>query len=168
MAHWEVSELRFYQFLLLLTYVLAGITFILLNFVTAPYGRHASISWGPLINARMGWMIMESVAPIACSIAFSRGEHSRDCAPLVLYSMFMIHYLHRSIIFPLRMKAGKSSRQMPVIVAALACLWNVLNGYLQGRWLSHFGTYPDRWLHETRFLAGLAIFLAGMAINISR
>ena len=39
---------------------IAVITFCYLFFVTAPYGRHASTDWGPSMDARWGWIIMES------------------------------------------------------------------------------------------------------------
>jgi len=28
-------------------------------FITAPFGRHASEKWGPMINNKLGWFIME-------------------------------------------------------------------------------------------------------------
>ncbi|MBL0055169.1 MAG: hypothetical protein IPP31_03060 [Chitinophagaceae bacterium] len=39
--------------------ILAGLIFFLLLKVTAPYGRHSSAKWGPLISNRLGWVIME-------------------------------------------------------------------------------------------------------------
>ncbi|GAQ87529.1 SRD5A1 [Klebsormidium nitens] len=56
---------------------------------------------------------------------------------------------------------------MPVVVALLAGLYNTWNGYLQGQWLSHFGHYPNAWVSEPCFLAGFAVFLGGMAVNIT-
>ena len=162
------GELHFFRLVLLMTYLMAGITFVLLTYVSAPYGRHTRINWGPCIDARVGWMFMESVAPLVCSAAFFRGPHSSNKSPFILYSMFTAHYMHRSLVYPLRMRSGKSGKEMPVVVAALACLHNTINGYLQGRWLSRFGHYPDDWTSEKCFLAGFALFLGGMVVNISR
>ena len=38
---------------------LALAVFILLMFITAPYGRHTKTTWGPLVPNRLGWVIME-------------------------------------------------------------------------------------------------------------
>jgi len=27
--------------------------------ITAPYGRHTTTSWGPMIDNRLGWILME-------------------------------------------------------------------------------------------------------------
>ena len=35
-------------------------SFILLQFVTAPYGRHVKKGWGPQISNKLGWIIMEA------------------------------------------------------------------------------------------------------------
>lgn len=56
---------------------------------------------------------------------------------------------------------------MPVLTWALAILFNLVNGYWQGR---YFGTYAP--LYETAhlsgpsFIAGTVMFIVGMAINI--
>ena len=36
------------------------VSFILLQFVTAPYGRHVKSGWGPQISNRLGWIFMEA------------------------------------------------------------------------------------------------------------
>ena len=53
-----------YRALVLLELALAALTFVGLRFVTAPYGRHGRGGWGPTVSARLGWLIMESPAPL--------------------------------------------------------------------------------------------------------
>ena len=38
-----------------------AVTFLVLLRVTAPYGRHASVSWGPTVDNRLAWFVMEIV-----------------------------------------------------------------------------------------------------------
>ena len=49
-----------FYLLLSIWIAIAIITFFYLFFVTAPYGRHASTNWGPSMDARWGWIVMES------------------------------------------------------------------------------------------------------------
>jgi steroid 5-alpha-reductase/3-oxo-5-alpha-steroid 4-dehydrogenase 1 len=47
----------------------------------------------------------------------------------------------------------------------MGVFFNLVNGYLQGRWLTVFGAYDTSWLVDPRFLIGAAVMLAGYAIN---
>jgi protein-S-isoprenylcysteine O-methyltransferase Ste14 len=44
------------------TLALAVPVFVILLFIRAPYGRHIRRGWGPLLDNRLGWFIMESPA----------------------------------------------------------------------------------------------------------
>jgi len=49
----------------------------------------------------------------------------------------------------------------------MAMSFCTLNGYVQSRYLLHYYSYSDSWFNDPRFLAGVVIFLLGMAININ-
>ena len=55
---------------------------------------------------------------------------------------------------------------MPVVVAGSGFAFNVVNAYVNARFISHLGAYGAEWLADPRFLAGLAIFATGFALNI--
>ena len=55
---------------------------------------------------------------------------------------------------------------MLVSVAAMAVLFNVLNGYVNGAWVSGGGAHPASWLADPRFVAGAALFAGGLALNV--
>jgi protein-S-isoprenylcysteine O-methyltransferase Ste14 len=58
-----------------------------------------------------------------------------------------------------------SGKRMPVLIAALGFTFNVVNGYLNGRYVFSFsGGYPNHWLLDSRFLLGALLFLLGFAI----
>ena len=57
-----------FYILLSLWIAIAVITFFYLFFVTAPYGRHASSDWGPSMDARWGWIVMESPSVFLLSL----------------------------------------------------------------------------------------------------
>ena len=50
--------------------VLAVVTFFLLLYVKAPYGRHVNRAWGPQISNKLGWVLME-LPSFACILYFT-------------------------------------------------------------------------------------------------
>jgi protein-S-isoprenylcysteine O-methyltransferase Ste14 len=142
---------------------LGAVTFLAVSFVVAPYGRHARAGFGPVIPARVGWVVMESPAVFALLAFFWTGEAPTQPGALVLLGLWLLHYVQRTFVFPLRMRA--EGKTMPVLIAAMAFGFNVFNAYLNGRWLSGAGRYPLEWLWDARFLAGTTLFLIGLSIN---
>lgn len=140
------------------------VTFAALAFVTAPYGRHVRKGWGPTIPSRVGWVVMESPAVLAFLAFYALGRHRAEPAPLALLALWQTHYIHRAFVFPLAMRADK--KRMPALIAAMAIAFNLLNAWINARWLSALGTYPASWLVDPRFLLGAAVFAAGYAINV--
>lgn len=143
---------------------LAALTFAALLLVPAPYGRHARAGWGPAIPARLGWILMESPAVVWFAAVYLAGRHRGEAAPLALLGLWMAHYLHRTLVFPFRMAAA--GKPMPVPIAAMAFGFNLLNGWINARWISDLGAYPGGWLTDPRFLGGAALFALGLAVNV--
>ncbi len=144
---------------------LAGLVFVILRFKTAPYGRHARRGWGPTLPERPGWVLMEAVSPIAMAVLFILGDRHTSIPALVFLGMWEVHYIHRAIIYPLRMKPSR--KRIPVVIVLFGVLFNLGNSYLNGRYL--FTLEPPRdteWLLDPRFLAGFALFVAGLVINL--
>jgi protein-S-isoprenylcysteine O-methyltransferase Ste14 len=106
---------------------------------------------------------MESPAVILFTVVFSLGDHAASLAPTILLALWQLHYLNRTFIYPFRIRAR--GRRMPAAIAAMAFCFNCLNAYINARWISQFGAYPDAWPESPAFLAGAALFLAGWTIN---
>lgn len=139
-------------------------TFLYLLFRAAPYGRHGRAGWGPTVSARAGWILMESPAVFVWAAIFFAGEHRAEAAPLVFLAIWQLHYIHRTLVFPFRMRgAGKP---MPLVIALSGVFFNCVNAYINARWVSHLGRYPTEWLLSAPFLCGLAVFVVGMGINL--
>jgi len=159
-----LSEATLHHTLVLVMFALALVTFLALLFVTAPYGRHGRRGWGPQIPSRLGWIVMESPAVLAFAWVYSLGANRTSAAALVMLALWQLHYVQRTFLFPFRMRSrGKT---MPAVIALLAFVFNLLNAYINARWISHLAAYADSWLGDPRFLAGGALFLAGWAINL--
>lgn len=144
----------------------AVITFIVLLFVTAPYGRHSKRNWGVTIPDRLGWFLMEIPGPVIYLLLVITGSAPKTFTLGIITGLYLAHYANRAIIYPLRIRtAGK---EMPLLVALMAVFFNFVNagflGYFAGNMQTH---YTEAWLADPRFIAGLVIFLTGMVINIS-
>jgi 3-oxo-5-alpha-steroid 4-dehydrogenase 1 len=149
--------------LVLLELALALATAVGLRYVTAPYGRHGRSGWGLTIPARVGWLVMESPALLWFLAVYLTGAHRAATVPLVLLALWQLHYVQRTLVYPLLMRTGA---RMPVSIVAMAMTFNTLNGYVNARWIGDLADYPVSWLADPRFLGGTVVFLGGLAVNL--
>ena len=158
-----MDEARLYAALSLGLVGAAAATFLVLMRVSAPYGRHARGGWGPSIPARVGWLVMESPSCWLFVPVFLAGRHADELVPRILLGLWLLHYVYRTFVFPLRIRAG--GRRMPLVVMGLALAFQLVNSYLNARYVSHLGHYGAGWLGDPRCAAGFTLFLVGSAIN---
>lgn len=159
-----MSQHILFNTLLLSWLALAPVTFIVLLFVAAPYGRHTREGWGPSIESRLGWLVMEAPAALVFALFFALGQQRETRSAWVFLGLWEAHYVHRAFVYPFRLRG--TSKRMPLVVVSMAFLFNMVNGYFNGRYLFALsGGYPAGWLADPRFIAGLALFLAGYIIN---
>ena len=150
---------------LLLYFALVPLTFAALMVLEAPYGRHRRRGWGPQLDTRLSWILWESPSVFAFAVFFFLGARAWEWLPLFFFCLWQAHYLQRTFVYPLRMRAAAGHRT-PLLILGLGAGHNLLASYLNASWLSGVGpAYPLSWLYEPRFLAGLALFAAGYAIN---
>ena len=146
---------------------LAVVVFISLYFVTAGYGQFRSRRWGPSLDNRVAWMLMEAPVFLVMGVVWWTSGCSLHVPELVLLLLFELHYFQRSFVFPWLM-TGRS--RMPLAIMLMGVTFNLINGMLQGGGLYWFPnpdfaegtTYLLRW----NVLPGIALFLTGMAINL--
>lgn len=157
------DEARFHHWLLIAWALLAAGAFVALLLVPAPYGRFYRKGWGPGISGRTGWFLMESPALFTLVALFVAGGRL-DPVSSAFCLIWCLHYGYRGFIYPLRLR---SSRKVSLFVVLSAILFNVTNGYLQGRHLFTLApALPAGWLRDPRFLGGTALFLAGLAVTV--
>jgi protein-S-isoprenylcysteine O-methyltransferase Ste14 len=153
-----------YDFVLITLFAIAPVILVALLFVAAPYGRHARAGWGPSMSTRAAWLVMESPAVLVFAAFYAIGSHARELVPCVLLGAWSLHYLHRGVIYPLRLRASPE-RRTPVTVALMAIVFNTANAFVNATWLSEHGHYRPSWLADPRFVLGMLLFVAGYAIN---
>ncbi|MBL4685473.1 MAG: DUF1295 domain-containing protein [Nannocystaceae bacterium] len=162
-----MSELDIHRMILLAVFVAAGATFAATGLKTVPYGRHRSGGDGGFgIPERLGWVVMEAPCVFGFWWIFQQGGNKGELVPMVFLCMWMTHYVHRGIIYPLRKRvaAGKTLPLLMVVVPGF--IFNSANAYLNARWISALGpAYPIAWLWSFRFLYGALLFVTGFVIN---
>ena len=134
-------------------------------FITAPYGRHISRTWGYLIDNRLGWVIMEIVSPTVFLFFLLTGVSELTTPVAVFAVLWFLHYLNRSLTFPWRTRS--SGKKIPLTIVGSAIFFNCMNGFFNGYYLGNFSQqYDQSWFFEWNFIFGLALFLGGAFINI--
>lgn len=151
-----------------LLYIMIGIAvivFIALFFVEAGYGKMISPKWGPAINNKVAWVLMECPVFLVMLYIMLQSPRKNEVAPMVLFFIFELHYFLRSFVFPFLLK-GKS--KMPIVIILMGLVFNTINGYIQGYWiffLSPDTMYTTSWLTTPQFIIGTVVFFIGLIIN---
>jgi protein-S-isoprenylcysteine O-methyltransferase Ste14 len=150
--------------LVLVWIAIAMILFPILLKVTAPYGRHTKNSWGPLIDNRIGWFLMELPALLIFAYFLIRWGDFHNTVVLIAFILWIIHYFHRAVIFPFRINTG--GKKMPVIIMLFAVFFNLFNGFFNGYWLGHLvPDFSSSSINYMRIAVGIALFITGFVIN---
>lgn len=146
---------------------MAAVVFVSLYFVTAGYGQFTSRRWGPSLDNRLAWMLMEAPVFLVILVIWWTSDVGLQLPQAVLLLLFELHYFQRSFVFPLLM-TGRS--RMPVAIMLMGITFNVLNGVLQGGGLFWFPSeaYAEgaNYLLRWNAIAGILLFIIGMVINL--
>ena len=155
-------------FIIVYIWIAIAVTvFFVLHKINAPFGRHTRDDFGPTINARTAWMLMELPSPVIFSLTFLLGSNTPTTAMWVFFILWNAHYINRSLIYPFRQR--DINKKMPIAIMWSAIGFNVVNGFLNGLYLGSIcevEKYGSAWLTDDRFMFGLIIFGLGMLVNI--
>jgi len=160
-----MNEQLFYTILLIGFGSLGLVTFVILFFLTAPYGRHAQSGWGPMLGNRFGWLVMESPASLLFILLYILSDRKAVPAGIVFLVLWQSHYLFRAFVYPFTLQRKKN---MPLLIILFGFMFNLCNSYLQARWIYAFSPpekYSVEWLADSRFIIGIVLFWAGYVIN---
>ncbi len=153
----------FYYYFNISWLILACIIFVVALRFKAPYGRHTNSNWGPMMDNKLGWMIMEVPAIVLpCYYCLTSPTFSGGLLWVMLF-LFFFHYFNRVIIFPFRIKT--KGKKIPVVIVLFALIFNLVNGANIGYYLGHVANYSMDWLFDPRFILGSLLFFAGLVVN---
>ncbi|RIA87657.1 3-oxo-5-alpha-steroid 4-dehydrogenase-domain-containing protein [Glomus cerebriforme] len=127
------------------------------------------------LPGKLGWFIMELVSPatflysfLAPSPFIDHNNESLITSPYnttqkILASLYLIHYFNRTVVYTYR---APSISPIHLLVFFSSIIFNLINGYSNGRWISVFGNYSEEKCKEPLFIIGVIIYFIGMWINI--
>jgi 3-oxo-5-alpha-steroid 4-dehydrogenase 1 len=155
----------FYTFAVLGIIVLGIVTFFLLLFISAPYGRHLRPGWGPTLNATVLWIVMEAPSPIAFAVVYFLSDNAFKPVPMFLLALYMLHYVYRAFVYPFRMRGGH--KRKPIITGVLAFAFNTANGSTNAFAITELAPHllSTSWFTDPRFIIGIIVFTTGYTIN---
>ncbi|XP_022324490.2 3-oxo-5-alpha-steroid 4-dehydrogenase 2-like [Crassostrea virginica] len=140
--------------------------FVSLQFTTAPYGRYVRAGWGVPVSARLAWFLQELpsfLVPLLISLGRYNDFQNLHAHNNVLIGCFLLHYFHRTFIFPLRIRGGKPVPLVPFLVAVFFC---TVNGAVQTYGVLLSNSEIRHGSQQIRLCSGIVTFLSGMYINI--
>ena len=161
----KMSEHSFNLYLIVMS-AIAVVVFVSLYFVDAGYGKFYNKKWGPAVNNKLGWVLMESPVFVAMLLLWLFSDRRCDLVRIAFLFLFELHYIQRSFVFPFRMRGNSV---MPLSIVVMGVTFNVLNALMQGGWVFYISPddyYGRDWLTDPRFIAGFLVFIIGMYINI--
>ncbi|KAG7449574.1 uncharacterized protein BT62DRAFT_1001864 [Guyanagaster necrorhizus] len=139
--------------------------------VNAPFGRfaeNATINTVRLDGVR-SWIVMEIVSPICFAYSYYKSPLGLKAGftvqQHVLAGLFLIHYLNRAILSPLRTPSRSKS---DIVVPLLGITFNLLNGSLMGVYLSSHTAriFLSNAFSKPIFYVGIFLWVIGFAGNI--
>ena len=128
-----------------------------------PVGRWGGVGLGWRLPARWAWFVMEVPALVTFPAIYLFSGNFHLVGNVVL-ALWLAHYGHRTFVWPWLVPKRDGTVSLAMCAAALG--FNLVNGALLGWFFGYAAHYADQWLADPRFIGGLALMLAGAALNV--
>jgi hypothetical protein len=151
-----------YNYSVALIFCFAGVVFLLLFFISAPYGKFLRKGWGPSVRSKWAWMIMEAPS-LLLMLFFFLFSPQKNILKVIFICLWLAHYIHRTFIYPFTQSG--SNKSYPVLLAGMAFVFNCFNGFINGYGVFSLSEYDISWLTSWQFIAGGLLFVSGFIIN---
>ena len=111
---------KLYELILIPWLIIAIIIFFALLKINAPYGKFLDKSFKIKLPYKIGWFLQEIISPISLLFFFLYNNTQIEIN-LTYFFIFLwvLHYIYRSIIFPLRMKSNTSQIPLAIMFSAI-------------------------------------------------
>ena len=96
----EISTLDAFNNFLFILALVGLVIFVALYFVDAGYGKMRTEKWGPAINNKVGWCLMEMPVFVVMLYLWATSQVKFEVPYLLFFLIFQFHYFQRSFVFP--------------------------------------------------------------------
>lgn len=128
-----------------------------------PYGRHLEGQSVRTLPSRLAWLIFASPEWFAFVGTFVWFANEPSVTQWLLLGLWQLHYTHRAILYPLRMRGHASG--FPLSGVIFGFIFNCLNGYINAFAVTHAAHLTAAWLADPRFVIGAALAAFGWVVN---
>ncbi|KAI3935782.1 hypothetical protein MKX01_032966 [Papaver californicum] len=145
---------------LLIHFLLCLLTVLPLLVIQAPYGKHHRNGWGLTISPSLAWFLIESPTLWLTFLIYPFGRNFSNPKSIALFSVFLFHYIHRTLIYPIRLTKSRNKNpnykkpSFPISVVLVVFSYNFLNGG------GMIGGFRGGFVLDSRF------FINGFAVNV--
>jgi protein-S-isoprenylcysteine O-methyltransferase Ste14 len=151
-----------YQLSIILIFGFAAVVFILLFFVSAPYGKFQRKGWGPSIKTKWAWMSMEFPSTALMVWLFISTPH-KTLPHFIFIACWLANYIDRTFIYPFT-QSGRE-KPYPFLLVGMAFVFNCMNSFINGYGVFHLVSYSSDWTGTLQFKIGIVVFLTGFVVN---
>lgn len=158
---------KIYEIILVIAIAITPINMLFFSHIPTPYGRfYKKDIWGPELDEKTAWCIMESTALFMFLIFyFLFGINRLGYVPLFFLSLWIFHYINRSFIYPFFIMKQKY-KKFPLLLVVLGFLYLSMFSYLNAKNISSNPKYTIDWFKKPIFIIGVIIFFIGFIINV--
>ena len=120
-----------YKYSIILIFSFASVVFVLLFFISAPYGKFSRKGWGPQLKSKWAWMIMEFPSP--CLMLFFFITSDIKNLPQIIFLYLMADSLYSSYFYlsfhPVGQRKALSGHCLHQWRLSSTALMDLSNGY---------------------------------------
>ena len=144
-------------------FLLSLVSLILQCWKPMPYGKLSDGDGSWMVPVRPAWIAAHLIPGfILFTITYFTGAHFDSPLNIVLYCIFVIHYLARGIISPLASKY--SERRITIWVPIIVLITNAFYHYINAEFIGSVN-YCRGYYYDPRFIFGAILLVIGFFIN---
>ena len=150
--------------LVILCFLLVIVNLIVQFCKTIPYGKHDVGAGRCRVNRRVGFALSNGIPGIVLfTLAyFLAGTRFDGPANIVMFCLFIIHYLNRAIISPIASRHARST--VSFWIPILSTLVNAIFHYVNADYIGS-AYFCNGYYYDPRFILGIIIMVTGFIIN---
>lgn len=128
-----------------------------------PVGRLQRSAGGKGVRARWAWFLFELPALVTFPAIYLASDNLHLAGNVAL-GLWLAHYGHRGLLWCWLVPKRDTTVSWSMCTASV--VFNLVNGVLLGWFMGYAADYPEQWLTDPRFVAGVGLFTAGAALNV--